>query len=36
MFVLFCDGTAAMLRLLLLLLLLCHSELGAGCRSNRC
>jgi hypothetical protein len=35
MFVLFCDGTAAMLRLLLLLLL-CHSELGAGCRSNRC
>jgi hypothetical protein len=35
MFVLFCDGTAAML-LLLLLLLLCHSELGAGCRSNRC
>jgi hypothetical protein len=34
LFVHFCDGTAAILQLLLLLL--CHSELGACCRSSRC
>ena len=33
LFVHFCDGTAAILQLLLLL---CHSELGACCRSSRC
>jgi hypothetical protein len=34
LFVHFCAGTVAMLRLLLLLLR--HSELGACCRSSRC